>query len=228
MSFTRFATSEPFTVASGERLNQFGDEIDNKIGVLNEQINVLEDSKVNKNSYFVEDFNNIGSNERFLRSGANAPNAPSIGQFTGVRGIWDSSFDFVVGADISGAFWIRKSKEAWQQIATTKRTIITEYFNSWTPWAGAYHLRLDKIGGRVICSGMLAIGVKDNGTVICIIPEGFRPAVGLEPRFLKGSNGDTLMITFHPNGKILVDTSAQSPWATTASALIDFSCSWEV
>lgn len=41
MSFTRFATSEPFTVASGERLNQLGDELDGKIGVLNKQINDL-------------------------------------------------------------------------------------------------------------------------------------------------------------------------------------------
>lgn len=110
----------PMTVTKAVQ-DDTGKKLDVILEEQNQQINVLEDSKVNKSSYFVEDFNNIGNNERFLRSGANTPNAPSVGQFTGVRGIWDSNFDFVVGVDISGAFWIRKSKEAWQQIATTEQ-----------------------------------------------------------------------------------------------------------
>lgn len=191
-----------------------------------EQINVLEDSKVNKSSYFVEDFNNIGNNERFLRSGANTPNAPSVGQFTGVRGIWDSNFDFVVGADISGVFWIRKSKEAWQQIATTQRTLVSQYYNGWSAWASAYGIRLDVVGGRCICSGILSIGVKDNGTLICTIPEGFRPKL-TEPRLLKANNGDNLHVTINLDGTTKVDHSAGTPWDGSAT-LLDFTCSWEV
>lgn len=118
--------------------------------------------------------------------------------------------------------------QPWIEFATTKRTIITEYFNSWTPWAGAYHLRLDIIGGRCICSGILAIGVKDNGTLICNIPVGYRPTKGLEPRILSGNNSDNLQVTIDTNGQMIVDTSAQTPWSKTASTLLDFTCSWEV
>ena len=133
---------------------------------------------------------------------------------------------------VTGVKWVRVCSgniwQPWQQIATTTRTVITSYFNGWSAWANAYHLKLDKIGGRVICSGILVIGARDNGTLICYIPEGFRPTTGLEPRFLNGNNGENLQVTIHTSGEVFVDISAPSPWSTSNSILLDFSCSWEV
>lgn len=41
MAFTPFATSEPFDSASGARMNQFGNELQQQINVLNAQVNSL-------------------------------------------------------------------------------------------------------------------------------------------------------------------------------------------
>lgn len=88
------------------------------VGAINE-VSQQVGNKVNK-LYFVEDFNSVDTSERFIRSGANTPNAPSAAQFAGVKGVWDSNFDFTIGADIAGVFWVRKSKENWQQVITSK------------------------------------------------------------------------------------------------------------
>ena len=102
-----------------------------------------------------------------------------------------------------------------------------EYYNSWSAWAGAYGIKLDKIGSRVFCSGVLAVGVKDNGTIIFTVPDGFRP-IALEPRFLKGDDGKNHHIDISSNGQVVVDTSANTGWSTSSVVLIDFECNWEV
>ena len=108
-----------------------------------------------------------------------------------------------------------------------RNTEAIEYYNSWSAWAGTYGIKLDKIGNRVFCNGMLAVGVKDNGTLIFTVPDGFRP-ITLEPRLLKGNDGKTHHIDIAPNGQVVVDTSANTGWSTSSVNLIDFECNWEV
>ena len=108
-----------------------------------------------------------------------------------------------------------------------RNTTTIEYFNSWSAWAGAYGIKLDKIGNRVFCNGMLAVGVKDNGTLIFNIPEAFRP-VETEPRLLSANDGTNQQVTINTAGNVLVDTSASTGWNTSTATLLDFSCSWEV
>ena len=108
-----------------------------------------------------------------------------------------------------------------------RSTATIEYYNSWSAWAGTYGIKLDKIGNRVFCNGMLAVGVKDNGTLIFTVPEAFRP-VETEPRLLSANDGTNQQITINTAGNVLVDTSASTGWNTSTATLLDFSCSWEV
>lgn len=82
-----------------------------KSGSLQQQINNLIDGHI------VTDFNDIPNTERFIKSGVNASNAPSIAQFVGIRALWDSNFSFTIGTDIEGKFYVRQSKGKWEEIA---------------------------------------------------------------------------------------------------------------
>ena len=148
---------------------------------------------------------------------------------TGATGTWDTTTQYPTLATdnktVIGA--INENKQQINVLKPVRNAETIEYYNSWSAWAGTYGIKLDKIGNRVFCNGILAVGVKDNGTIIFTVPDGFRP-IALEPRFLKGDDGKNHHIDISPNGEVVVDTSGSTGWSTSSVVLIDFECNWEV
>lgn len=119
MAFTRFATSEPFDSASGERLNKLGDE-------LQEQINVLSEASYGST---LKTISNIDLND-FLTDGeywvngdtcANIPPGKEYGKIKVKKLSTNFAWhEYITASNISfrrtknGGAW-----QPWQQLATT-------------------------------------------------------------------------------------------------------------
>lgn len=145
---------------------------DAKIASLENQINVLNDTKLSVVATDVTDFDNI-VNTSLIKSSANIVHAPSIGQFVGLKIKWDDNFHMTLGTDIFGDFYARKNNDEWEKICTSKRTT-----NNYSPLNG---VTSDGDIQVVKCCGVVTIswyGLRrpaSTNTTAIVLEDKFRP-----------------------------------------------------
>lgn len=111
MAYTKFATSEPYDIASGKRLNKFGDE-------LQQQINVLKEAKL------ITSLNEITESIKY--KGAMIANAPVqdfiIIDATVFDSTWKVATAYTLNLNLIWKGVYKNSVWTWEPIATTTKT----------------------------------------------------------------------------------------------------------
>lgn len=166
MAFTRFATSEPWTRASGARINQLGDELE-------QQISILSADRGYRSGKVITDANTAIVNGKYLISSTGL-NIPSNGSFaidvSAEGGAGTQYAKCYYGAN-KGKFYTRDfigtTFDTWKEIATAQAIKCT-MLNGWT---GDVYAR--KTGALVSFYGRISGGATSQGTQILETPFSF-------------------------------------------------------
>lgn len=68
--------------------------------------------------------------------------------------------------------------------------------------------------GRVVVSGLLSVSATVGGEVVCLLPEGFRPAKNLIS--LCAGSGGTPQLTLQSNGALVIDVAHSAGWISVS------------
>lgn len=227
MAYTKFAESEPYDAASGKRLNQFGDELQQQINDCLKKVIIM------PSGTHVNECSETGIYRCVQWEGSPQGAPDGQGTLIVINYSGDISYGWVQQEFLTAHSvdrWVHSytagTDSGWKQIITTSQwqAKSANMANGWVTWGGIYYPTFVKNGNLVtVCGGSIGGGTTTGGTNLLIdIPTEYRPTT-LRIASLKHNSGSTGLITIQASGSLQIDTSWGNTWLSTGLYDLNFS-----